>query len=463
MISMKVSHVIRECQGKLVCGDENLVLQHFSNDTRTIQEGDVYLGIRGENFDGNSFYVEALSKGASCCILDSFIEEELPEEYRDRTIILVKDTVLALQQLATYKRNQLSIPVVAVTGSAGKTSTKDMIAEVLRQKYSVFKTPGNLNGQIGLPLSILELQEEEVLVLEMGMNDFGQISKLSYIAKPTIAVITNIGTAHIGILGSKENILKAKLEILEGMKEHSPLIINGDDVLLSNLELSNHPIITCSMEFPNSNYYLSNISLAQEFSQFQVHYNTEQFELQIPIFGKAFLMDSLLAVAVGKQLEVPSSLIQTSLRHFQLSGNRMEVLKCHGVTILNDTYNSNYEALVNAFEVLKNYEGTRKIAVLGDVLELNQYAKKIHYEIGQIPDLKQVNFLFLSGENAKSIQEGALDSGILEQQIFYFEDKEVLTKELLSFLQVGDVVLIKASHGMQFETITQKIKESYLV
>ena len=231
MIQLNVSDVLRECFGTLICGSEDLVLGHFSNDTRTIQEQDVYIGIRGESFDGNDFYLEALKKGASCCILDRFDIESFPKDFEMRTIIVVENTIEAIQKLATYKRSKLQIPVVAVTGSAGKTSTKDMIASVLQKKYTVFKTPGNLNGQIGLPLSILELQDEEVLVLEMGMNDFGQIAKLTQIAKPSMAVITNIGTAHIGILKSQENILKAKLEILEGMEPGSTLIINGYDPL----------------------------------------------------------------------------------------------------------------------------------------------------------------------------------------------------------------------------------------
>ncbi|MCI8575605.1 MAG: UDP-N-acetylmuramoyl-tripeptide--D-alanyl-D-alanine ligase [Bacilli bacterium] len=462
MRQLNVSDVLRECGGKLLQGNEDLELIHFSNDTRTIKANDVYLGIRGENFDGNQFYLEALKKGASCCILDRIEYYESPSEFQSRTIILVEDTVLALQKLAAYKRSFLDIPVVAVTGSAGKTSTKDMIAEILRQKYTVFKTPGNLNGQIGLPLSILEIQDEEVLVLEMGMNDFGQIAKLTKIAQPTMAVITNIGTAHIGILGSQENILKAKLEILLGMKPNSPLFFNGDDVLLKSVNLPDYNIEWCTMKSQDGSFSLKDVVIQHEVSHYRVKALEEEFMVEVPVMGNAFLMDSLLAIAVSVQLGVSSSLIQKGLKNFKLTGNRMEVIHHFGLTILNDTYNSNYEALVNACDILSKYQGNRKIAVLGDVLELNQYASKIHFDIGKIPDLKSVDFLFLHGENAKYIQDGAIESGFAKERIFYFEDKIELEEKLLSFLESGDVVLVKASNGMHFEEIVEKIKESYL-
>lgn len=463
MIHLKTSDVLRECDAKLYCGDENLLLEHFSKDTRTIQMGDVYLGIQGENFDGNAFYLEALKKGASCCILDHFDEEQFLDEYRDRTIIIVNDTIEAIQKLAAYKRSLIDIPVVAVTGSVGKTSTKDMIAEVLKQKYCVYKTPGNLNGQIGLPINILELQDEEVMVLEMGMNDFGHISNLTHIARPTIAVITNIGTAHIGILGSKENILKAKMEILEGMKEHSSLILNGDDNLLSRVELDHYQIVRCSMNHQPASYQINHIQMEEQFSHYEVSYSDQCYNVTLPAMGKGFIMDSLLAIAVGDILGVDASSIQEGLQNFKSSGNRMEIISCpSNVTIINDTYNSNYEALVSALDMLKRYSGNRKIAVLGDVLELEEYASKIHYDIGSIPDLKNVDLLFLSGANSKYIMEGALNLGILKEHIFYFETREQLEEGLLSEIKEGDTILVKASHGMQYQLIVNKLKESYL-
>jgi len=196
-----VKDIIRLCDGELLCGDENLVLDNFSKDTRTIQKDDIYVGIKGENTDGNLFVEDAFSKGAKAAIIEH-IDNNIKEKYQDRTIILVKDSIVALQELAKYKRSLCDIKVVAITGSVGKTSTKDMVASVLEKKYKVLKTIGNNNNHIGLPLTILRLKDEEVMVLEMGMNHFGELSLLTDIAKPTIGVITNIGTAHIGNLGS---------------------------------------------------------------------------------------------------------------------------------------------------------------------------------------------------------------------------------------------------------------------
>ena len=224
------------CNGILLSGRADTALYNFVKDTRELNKGDVYVGLSGEHFQGSKLWKEALNLGAVGVLIEKVeITYEDLKNYQDKVIIKVEDTTKALQELAAYKRKQFNIPVIAVTGSVGKTSTKDMIASVLKQKYNVHKTSGNYNNHIGLPLTILGLKEEhEVLVTEMGMNHFGEISLLTNIAKPTVAVITNIGTAHIGNLGSRENILKAKLEILEGLEKDGAVIINNDNDLLHN-------------------------------------------------------------------------------------------------------------------------------------------------------------------------------------------------------------------------------------
>ena len=242
-MNLNVEDILKVCNGKLLFGDKETVCENFSKDTRTIQKDDVYVGIRGERFDGNEFYEQAFQRGAKVCILqDIDISNEIKQKYSDRCVVIVENTIKALQQLASYKRELYHIPVIAITGSVGKTSTKDMIASVVGTKYHVLKTEGNLNNHIGLPMTILKLKEHNALVVEMGMNNLGEISILSKIAKPTIAVITNVGTAHIGNLGSRENILKAKLEILDGLQTDGSLIINNDNDLLhewleKNMEL----------------------------------------------------------------------------------------------------------------------------------------------------------------------------------------------------------------------------------
>ncbi|MCL2355004.1 MAG: UDP-N-acetylmuramoyl-tripeptide--D-alanyl-D-alanine ligase, partial [Oscillospiraceae bacterium] len=231
---MRVSDIIRITGGKLVSGSEETVLYGFTKDTRDIKENDMYLGIKGESFDGNDYVGAAFEAGALGVVVDKLPSEDVLEKYVDKIIVQVQDTVKAMQEMAKYKRSLYDVPVVAITGSVGKTSTKDMMASVLSKKYNVLKTQGNYNNHIGLPLTLLNLKEEHTaMVLEMGMNHMGEISVLTAMGRPTICIYTTIGTAHIGNLGSRENILKAKLEMLEGITGQSAVVINNDNDLLS--------------------------------------------------------------------------------------------------------------------------------------------------------------------------------------------------------------------------------------
>ena len=452
---LKVKDIIDICGGKLLSGEMDKEIKTFSKDTRIIKQSDCYVGIKGESFDGNLFWKEAKSKGASSCILDEF-NDEVPEDF---TIIKVDDSVKAIQELAKYVRTKKNIPVVAITGSVGKTSTKDMIASILSTKYKVLKTEGNLNGQIGLPLSILSLTDEEVMVLEMGMNNFGQISLLTDIAKPTIAVITNIGTAHIGILGSRENILKSKLEILEGMQPFSDLVINNDNDLLSKLELDNYKIHKCSIK-NNGEYLAEDINYIDSKSNYKFIYGNIVKEINLPIMGEAFVSNSLLAIAVGDILNVDIDDIKKGLESIKLTSNRMEIVKLkNNSIILNDTYNSNYEAVESALKILSNYKGKRKIAVLGDILELEEFSEKIHSDIGLIPEIKKVDLILLNGNYAKFIGISAIKNGVLEEKVKHFENKVDLINYLNRSIKDEDVILVKASHGMNFKEIVDKVKE----
>ncbi len=218
-MNINIQNIIEVTNGKLICGNQNLICQDFSKDTRSIKRGEVYVGIKGANLDGNTLYEQALQKGAAACLLQNVqIDPKIIEKYPDATIVIVEDTIKALQQIAAYKRSLYHIPVVAITGSVGKTSTKDMVASVLSQKYKVLKTQGNYNNEIGLPLTILSLKKEEAMVLEMGMSSLGEISLLTRIAKPDVAVITNIGTAHIGILRFKRKYIKGKARNIRRVK-----------------------------------------------------------------------------------------------------------------------------------------------------------------------------------------------------------------------------------------------------
>ena len=456
-MKLTIEKIVEICKGALLCGNPNLEIISYSKDTRTLKRGDCYVGIKGESFDGNKFWKEALEKGASACILDSF-EGKLDDDSKD-TIILVQDTVKAIQDLATYVRENLNIPVIAITGSVGKTSTKDMIAAVLEEKYKVLKSPGNLNGQIGLPLNILSYKDEDVMVLEMGMNDFGQIKKLSLIAKPTIAVITNIGTAHIGLLGSRENILKAKLEILEGMPKNSPLIINDDNDLLSSVSLKN-PIIRCSIE-KKADFQAEKIEVEKEKTQFEVFYKNEKTKIALPLMGKIFVSNALLAIAVGSLLNISMPQIKHGLESLNTEQNHMKFLSLDNqITLIDDTYNSNFEAVESALKTLLKYPGKRHIAVLGDILEMEEFSEEIHRKIGSLQEILELDALFLQGNASKYILESALENQMNSHKIFYFESQEALVEELKKMMQEGDVILLKASNGMHFECITKALQDN---
>ena len=329
-MKLTVKKILEITKGQLITGDENLEIESYSKDTRTIKKNDCYIGIKGETFDGNLFWEDAKEKGACACLLDSF--EGKIEEKDSFTIILVSDTIAAIQALAHYVRIESHAKVVAITGSAGKTSTKDMIASVLEEKYKILKTPGNLNGQIGLPLNILAYKDEPVWVLEMGMNDFGQLKELSSIASPDVAVITNIGTAHIGILGSRENILKAKLEILEGMNDRGVLVLNGDNDLLKTVK-TDLKQVTFGLESGND-IVATDIKMDGEKTICKIENN----EIEIPVMGEVFVYNALAAYAVGKLFSLTPEEIKNGIASFQMSNNRMNTIKTTKFTIINDTY-----------------------------------------------------------------------------------------------------------------------------
>ncbi len=454
-MKLTLKKIVQICHGTLLSGDENLEIENYSKDTRTIQKGDCYVGIRGEVFDGNKFFKEAIEKGACACILDSYnetVQESVP-------IILVKDSVIALQDLAKYVRSVIDVPVIAVTGSAGKTSTKDMIAEILKSKYKVLQSIGNLNGQIGLPLTLLSYRNEDVVVIEMGMNDFGQMSVLTHIARPTMAVFTNIGTAHIGILGSRENILKAKLEILEGMDKGSTLVINNDNDLLSKLDLESYNIVTCGID-TESDFLAKNVKLEVGSSTYEVDHENETYEVTVPVMGKVFVLNSLLAVAVGTLLGVSNVDIQNRLKKIELSGNRMRIVSLkNGITLMDDSYNSNLEAVTSALQILKDYKGKRKIAVLGDILEMKDFKKEIHRKIGSLETLLSMDAIYLCGDSTKYIMDSAIQNGYDQNKIFHFDTTEKLRSHLIDYVESEDTILVKASRDMHFKELAQNLEK----
>ena len=340
------------------------------------------------------------------------------------------------------------IPVIAVTGSVGKTSTKDIIASVVSKKYNVLKTEGNYNNGIGMPLTILRLKNHEALVVEMGMNSFGEISLLSKIAKPTIGVITNVGTAHIGNLGSRENILKAKLEIMDGL--NGKLVINNDNDLLNkwNNDKKLENVITVGID-NESNFNGTDIKYEEKYSTFKCNNN----EYKINVSGNAFIYNALSGIAVGTLLDIDPVLINNGLESFSLTSGRNETIKTNGYTLINDCYNASLDSIKEALSNLSK-ASNRKIAVLGDVLELGEYSKEIHEKIGEEVLKNNIDILVLVGKESLNTYKVTKD----KMNSNYFNNNEDAIKYLKSIIKEDDTILVKASHGMKFIEIIDSLK-----
>lgn len=461
MNKLKVKDIVKAIDGKLILGNIDIECENFSKDTRLIEKGDIYIGIKGENFDGNIFWKQALDNGAIGVIVENIsISEEDKNTYKEKVIIEVENTLEALYKLAKYKRNLYNIPVIAITGSVGKTSTKDIVASVVAKKYKTLKTIGNNNNNIGLPFTILRLKDEKALVLEMGMNHFGEISLLSNIAKPTICVITNIGTSHIGNLGSRENILKAKLEILEGAKDPY-IVINNDNDLLHKwyLENNENKKIKAYGIKNKSDIVAKNIILKQQESKYICEINSENIDINVPVGGEHFILNSLCAVTVGKLLNISNENIKEGIEGFELTKKRMDITELkNGIKIINDAYNASYESMKASLKVLSEFKGNRKIAVLGDMFELGDYSKELHKKVGEEVIKNKIDILICSGEHAKSIIEKAKEGMNLEN-IYYLEKKEEIINILEKIAKSGDVILFKASNGMKFYELAEKMIE----
>ena len=462
MKDITVKEILECTNGKLITGNESLVSKKFSKDTRTIKEGDIYIGIKGENFDGNAFWKNALDNGAMGVIVQGIeFDKKDMETYQNKVIIQVEDTLQALYKLASYKRDVYNVPVIAITGSVGKTSTKDLVSNVVAQKYKICKTIGNNNNNIGMPFTILNAPNDiEVFILEMGMNHFGEIHLLSEIAKPNICIITNIGTSHIGNLGSRENILKAKLEILDSAK-NPYIVINNDNDLLHKWYEENKDKINIKTYGINekSDIQAKEIQLYENGSEYHIQLNNKEEKIKVPVGGEHFVLNSLCAIAVGELLDIENDDIKRGIETFSLTKNRMEIIELkNGIKIINDAYNSSVESVKASLSYMNHMKANRRIAVLGDILETGEFAKQLHEEIGKTVCENQVDILICSGQNAEYIAESARENGFDEKNIYYFEKKDEIINLLKQIIQAEDVILFKASNGMRFFDIAEKIK-----
>jgi len=423
----------------------------ITTDSRTVTKDSLFIALSGENFDGNAFIPAAFEKGAAAAIGSGEIEDA------QGVVIQVEDTRKALMELAAYYRRKFEMPLVGLTGSVGKTTTKEMIACVLSSKYKTLKTEGNFNNEIGLPRMLFRLNHEtECTVLEMGMNHFGEISALSQTARPTVGVITNIGVSHIENLGSQQGILKAKLELLDGMEETAPLVLNGDDKLLYEASMQQkNPIRLYGIDNPECCCVAREIHQAGNRTAFVVEYEGSRYPVAIPAVGRHNVYNALCAFLTGALLGVSPEEAVEALLQYKPAGMRQNIREYCGLTLIEDCYNASPDSMRAALSVLESLPSAgKKVAVLGDMLELGSYAETGHRDCGRAAVAAHVDRLYCYGENARFYVEEAIAGGL---EAALFTDKQVLARTLLQELSPGDAVLFKASRGMKLEEVLETL------
>ena len=434
------------CGGRVEEKYRDVSFQGANMDSRKIQPGQLFVALAGER-DGHDYIPMAMEKGAAAVLCS--------RPCGDVPAIIVEDPRLALGDIARAERKRIGMQVVGVTGSVGKSTTKEMIASVLATTYRVEKTPANYNNDIGMPMAILAMPEEtQVAVLEMGMNHFREIAYLASIAQPNVAVIINIGTMHIEHLGSKEGILKAKLEILEGMREGGNVILNGDDPLLwSQRNLSHMKLSFFGMENDRCAVKAEELMGEPEYTRFRVTTEDAAFTVELNLEGKHYITDALAAVNVGLAMGVEPVKIQESLSQFRNMAGRQEIFTAKGCTIIKDCYNAGPESMAAALEVLGRKEG-RHVAILGDMLELGACTQAEHYRVGRIA-AEKADILLAFGPNGTRTLSGAITGGMSENKAMAFEDRDKLITVLKRMVKPGDVLLFKGSRGMRMERILE--------
>lgn len=455
MKKLCVNDILERVNGTVLCGLCDAEFAGACIDSRIVQSDEAYFALKGERTDGTLYCGDAIKNGAKVCFVENniFSDEDLNKFAKSATIVLVPNVEDALVEIAKVKRSLYDIPVVAITGSVGKTSTKDVIAEVMAQKFNVQKTQGNKNNRLGVPLTIMSLRNHDALVIEMGMNHLGEIHELTNIAKPTLSVISNIGTSHIGNLGSRENILKAKLEILDGMTNKKVIINNDNDMLHKwNLEDETAEKITFGVH-GKSKYMASKIKMTEKSNEFSVELNSTEYKFTTQKPGEVFILNALSAIAVGMEYGVPIDKIQRAIANAEITKNRLDIEKVNDILLIKDYYNASFESIKPSLEYLANLDRGRKIAVLGDIKEVGSFSKEIHEKVGKEVAKNKIDMLVTVGEEAKNIAKMAVEEGMNAKNVYSCDLNEQAIKILNNMLVQGDTVLLKASNSMKFGEI----------
>ena len=447
MEQIRLSEIVKAVNGSYGY-DADMMIDNISTDTRTINEGSVFLALKGARFDGHDFAAKAMELGAQAVITERAVE--------GARCIIVDSTAKALLDLAGYYRDRFDIHLVGVTGSVGKTTTKDMIALVVAQKYKTLKTQGNLNNEIGMPKTLFGLDKDtQAAVIEMGMSARGEISRMSMCCKPTVCVITNIGVSHIEKLGSQENILAAKLEILDGAKQGAPLILSMDDKFLANAEVHGlRKVYYYSVKNKNCDVYAKNIISKDGGVNFDICFGMQIVHARLNCIGVHNVKNALAAFCVGLALEVPVDDILTGIESFRPEGLRQNITRKSGISFVVDCYNAAPDSMKSSISMLDQVETDgMRYCILADMLELGEKSSEFHKTVGKYVAQSNADRLYCYGELARNYIIGAVENGFDKNRCMHFSDRDELADYLKSKLKNGDSVLLKGSRGMALEEV----------
>lgn len=447
MRSMTLKEIAAACGGRLISAEntEGLTINDITIDSRTVKEGSLYIPIKGQRFDGHDFIDSVFENGAVCTLTES---ERTDHNHPQ---IVVESTSVALRDIAEYYRSLFkNLKVIGVTGSSGKTSTKEMIYSVLSEHFNVLKTEGNLNNEIGVPKTIFRINDEhEVAIIEMGINHFGEMTRLAKMVRPDIAVITNIGTAHLEFLESRDGILKAKTEMLPFLAENGTAVLNGDDDKLSTVD----SVKTSFFGFDSKNDTRAE-NLVQngiDGTSFTIVTNDIRMNAFVPALGKHMVLNAIAAFRISELLGEPAGKAIEGIRHFKNIDGRFNVIKADCYTLINDCYNANPDSVKASLKVISTLPG-RKAAVLADMKELGENSEKMHREVGAYA-AECLDTLICIGPEAKYIEEEAKKTNSYLKTV-HFENNEEAVKSIRDHLEISDTVLIKGSHSMNLSEIT---------
>lgn len=461
MKNLTFANIAAACGGKLcnASADENREVDGVVLDSRKVKANYLFIATRGERADGHDFILQVMEMGAAGAVC-----EKAPEGMTG-PYILVEDSFQALKDIAGYYREQLSIKVIGITGSVGKTSTKEFIASVLSVKYDVLKTEGNYNNEVGLPLTVLNIRENhKAAVLEMGISDFGEMHRLSRTAQPDICVLTNIGQCHLENLKSREGILKAKTEIFDFMKEEGAVCINGDDDMLDTIEeVHGREPLRFGLDRKNRVFADGITDRGLFGSSAVIHIDDMEFEVDIPLPGGHMVYNALAAACVGSLLKLTCEEIKKGIGEVKPLGGRSHIMRLTDKTVIDDCYNANPVSMRAAVDLLST-AFTRKVAILGDMFELGDNTEKLHEDTGAYAALKGLDVIICIGELAKHMYQGALqvikEKSSTVKNVFYYRTKDEFWNQMDEILKKDDTILVKASHGMAFEEIVSRLTDS---